>query len=171
MRPHILSSCRRVGRRFRVVHSAALRVAAGAMILALAFVGWSGSPPAVYAESPPADEVAQPAECTWGNIVEGKAATVVRAQPNLELGMLFSTGGSFAEKPVDTSCDDGQELGPFEVDAGGSLMARLTGSPPAPNKWSLHNYGTGLRIVFEPLLGEGNYGPGQEVVSFVYSGR
>ncbi len=107
-----------------------------------------------------------PPPCSWGTIVNAQAASVTRAQPGLEPGILFSTGGSFAEKPVDEACDPGPELGPFPVGAGGTLVARLTGNPPAPNQWSLNNYGTGLRIVFEPKLGEGDYGPGQEILSF-----
>jgi hypothetical protein len=107
-----------------------------------------------------------PAQCGWGQVVVAGRATINRAQPGLEPGGLFSSGGSFAAKPADEPCDPGQELGPFPVSAGGSLVARLTGNPPAPNQWSLGNNGTSMRIVFEPLLGEDNYGPGQEVLAF-----
>jgi len=78
--------------------------------------------------------------------------------------MLFSASGSFEEKPVDTPCDPPQDAGVFEVSAGGSLVARITGDPPAPNQWSLHNNGVSLYIGFEPLLGDGNYGPSQQIL-------
>lgn len=104
--------------------------------------------------------------CTHGKIVTSRFTTVVRERVTLQPGPLFATSGSFAEKPVDTACDPGQVLGPFLVDAGGTLVARLAGDPPAPNQWSGRNYGTGLTIVWEPLLGAGQYGPGQTVVNF-----
>ena len=78
--------------------------------------------------------------------------------------MLFSASGSFEEKPVDTPCDPPQDVGVFEVSAAGSLMARISGDPPAPNQWSLHNNGVSLYIGFEPLLGDGNYGPSQQIL-------
>ena len=99
-------------------------------------------------------------------MVAANHATVIRAQPDLQPGPLFSTSGAFAEKPVDEPCDPGQELGPFPVSASGSLVVHLSGAPPAPNMWSLRNSGSGLSVVFEPLLGENQYGPGQEILAF-----
>ena len=106
-------------------------------------------------------------ECNvLGVIVTANRATITRARPSMTVGPLFSASGSFAEKPVDSPCDPGQELGPFPVSSGGKLVARLEGNPPAPNRLSLGNSGTGLKIVFEPELGDGNFGPEQEVLAF-----
>ncbi len=113
------------------------------------------------------DSRSLPEECNaWGHIVVGHKATVIQTHPSLSPGSLFSASGRFAKKPVDAPCDPGKALGPFPVSAGGKLVAHLSGSPPAPNALSLGNWGTGLRIVFEPDLGGGNFGPAQDVVSF-----
>ncbi|MFQ3632080.1 NADase-type glycan-binding domain-containing protein [Roseiflexus sp.] len=105
--------------------------------------------------------------CQAGRIVFGSNAVVTPPVPPMSPGVLFAASGSFAEKPVDTPCDPGQSFGPYQVSAGGKLRVHLTGSPPVPPVWSLFNNGVGMVIVFEPLLGEGNYGPAQEIARLV----
>ncbi len=104
--------------------------------------------------------------CTAATVLVGNGATVIPPAPPLQPGPLFSASGSFKEKPVDEPCDPGQSVGPFPVGGGGKLRVRLTGSPAVQNIYSLFNNGTGIHVVFEPLLGAGNYGPAQEVVRF-----
>ncbi len=100
--------------------------------------------------------------CQAGRIVSGSNAVVTPPAPPMSPGVLFTAGGSFAEKSG--PCDPGQSFGPYHVSAGGKLRVHLTGSPPVPSKWSLYNRGVSMLVVFEPLLGSGNYGPAQGIV-------
>lgn len=120
--------------------------------------------PPSYAQQPDAVPPAALPPCSPGVIVSASSATVASAAATLKPGPLFADSGYFAEKPVDTPCDPGKQIGPFPVDAGGKLVVRLRGDPPAPNQWSLHNNGTSVNIVYEPLYGN-EYGPGQGILS------
>ena len=120
------------------------------------------------AQAPKVDSTASPPACELGEVLLGNRilnqAMVTRSAPAMSLGPLFSDGGSFAEKTVDEPCDPGKELGPFPVNAGGKLVARVTGSPPAPNTWSLGNWGTSLTITYEPQFSD-VFGPGQKILT------
>ncbi|HMP78058.1 MAG TPA: PDZ domain-containing protein [Pirellulaceae bacterium] len=141
------------------------------LALVLAAIGDSNPVRGSYDQEPgiePVPESMQEAadeECPLVRVIAAQNATVIRARPQLQPGPLFSGSGAFAEKEVGEACDPGQTYGPASVAAGGKLRARLTGGPAVPQRWSLYNRGTGVRIVFEPLLGAGNYGPAQEVAA------
>ncbi|MBT3201535.1 MAG: hypothetical protein HN350_16660 [Phycisphaerales bacterium] len=54
--------------------------------------------------------------------------------------------------------------GPLSVPCGGKLRAEITGTPPAPNKWSLGNWNTGMTVFFRPRHGKG-FGPSRTIIN------
>ena len=100
----------------------------------------------------------------------GQRSTVTTGIFGVQVGTGFSDGGHFAEHGVDEQCDPGKTLGPLFVPQGGRLRARVVGNPPVPNRWSLHNYNTGVMIEYEPLLGK-SYAPGKIVLELAGQGE
>ncbi len=102
--------------------------------------------------------------CSQGRVIYAQDATLTRPKVSTGPGVLFSDSGHFQAHGADEPCDAGKSLGPFEVDAPGELVLRITGGPAIRHVWSLSNSGTGIGIYIEPKLGNG-YGPRQEIVA------
>lgn len=97
----------------------------------------------------------------WVNSLQ--SATLTLAGESQQVGELFSDSGHFEEHPVEEPCDPGKTLGPFIVTQAGALKAHVVGTPPAPAQWSLSNFNTSLRIVYEPSIGRG-FGAGRAIL-------
>lgn len=138
----------------------------GVSVLILALTGLApfSSVGPVYAQGPQPDGSELLAACGLGQVKSVNTATLTRSSVTMTPGPLFSASGNFTEKPVDTPCDPGRELGPFPVIAGGRLSARIVGTPPVPNTWSLYNSNTSMVISYEPLIGR-EFGPGQVILN------
>ncbi|MBM4041625.1 MAG: hypothetical protein FJ290_24260 [Planctomycetes bacterium] len=86
----------------------------------------------------------------------------VKPEETLRAGQQLAFVAGFWKYKLDAG-DPPKTFGPFDVPCGGKLRAEIEGNPPAPAKWSLGNWNTGMVVVYIPRYGK-KLGPGTEIL-------